>query len=177
MKVDSLLAKIAGLFLVAAITAGCSSTSTMDSNSGSDSSSASSSMDSGDSSAASSSSANNAAAVETGPSADDITTVFYFDFDQSTLKSSTRADLDAAADYLKTTSGSIRLEGHADERGSREYNLALGERRAKAVANYLAIQGVDRSRFDIISYGEEKPARLGSGESSWSKNRRAELKL
>jgi len=69
----------------------------------------------------------------------------------------------------------VRLEGHADERGTREYNLALGERRAKAIANYLAVQGLPSSQIESISYGEEKPAVTGSGESVWSKNRRVEL--
>ena len=76
---------------------------------------------------------------------------------------------------MRTRSGLVRLEGHADERGTREYNLALGERRAKAVANYLAIQGVPRPQIEVISYGEEKPAALGQGESAWAQNRRVEL--
>ena len=70
----------------------------------------------------------------------------------------------------------MTLEGHADERGSREYNLALGERRAKAIANYLILQGIDRSRIETVSYGEERPAALGSDEESWSRNRRVELR-
>lgn len=104
-----------------------------------------------------------------------LVTVFYFDFDQSSLSASTRADLDAVASFLKKSGAKVRLEGHADERGTREYNLALGERRAQAVANYLAVQGVSKSQLEIISYGEEKPAVLGSSESSWAKNRRVEL--
>lgn len=105
-----------------------------------------------------------------------LETVFYFDFDESTLSSATRAALDAQAAYLRGTNASVRLEGHADERGTREYNLALGERRAKAVADYLAIQGVSRSRLEVVSYGEERPVALGSDESSWAANRRVELK-
>ena len=69
----------------------------------------------------------------------------------------------------------VRIEGHADERGTREYNLALGERRAKAVSQYLILQGIDRSRVETISYGEERPAALGEDEASWSRNRRVEL--
>lgn len=171
MKVDSLIAKLAGLVLVATLAA-CSSTSTVDTSGSSGSNSSEPTTTSTDGNDGGST-----PVVSAGPSLSDIDTVFYFDFDQSTIKASTRASLDMAAEYLKTTSGSIRLEGHADERGSREYNLALGERRAKAIANYLATQGVRRSRFDIISYGEEKPAMLGSSERSWAKNRRAELKL
>ena len=105
-----------------------------------------------------------------------LDSVFYFDYDQSTLTSSARAALDAQAGALRGGSGEIRLEGHADERGSREYNLALGERRAKAVADYLAIQGVSRARIDVVSYGEERPVSLRSDESAYSQNRRVELK-
>ncbi len=108
--------------------------------------------------------------------AEPLKTVFYFNFDQSALLPDTRAALDAQAQRLRDTTGIVRLEGHADERGTREYNLALGERRAKAVANYLAIQGVDRARIETISYGEEKPVALGHSEQSWSLNRRVELK-
>ena len=104
-----------------------------------------------------------------------IKRVFYFDFDKATLNADVRADLDKQAARLRKNSVSIRLEGHADERGTREYNLALGERRAKAGANYLAIQGVDSSRIQTISYGEEKPVAFGADEASWSKNRRVEL--
>lgn len=105
-----------------------------------------------------------------------LETVFYFDFDQSSLRPETRAALDAQAAHLANTTGMIRLEGHADERGSREYNLALGERRAKAVANYLSIQGIDMSRIETISYGEEKPVAFGKDEASYQLNRRVELK-
>lgn len=104
-----------------------------------------------------------------------MVTVFYFDFDEATITDKTRADLDAAASVLKTAGISVRLEGHADERGTPEYNLALGERRAKAVANYLGLQGVDAGKLEVISYGEEKPVMTGSDEASWAKNRRVEL--
>ncbi len=106
----------------------------------------------------------------------DLESVFYFDYDQSNLTSSARAALDAQAGALRGGSSAIRLEGHADERGSREYNLALGERRAKAVADYLAIQGVSRARIEVVSYGEERPVSLRSDESAYSQNRRVELK-
>lgn len=110
------------------------------------------------------------------PVAVPLETVFYFDFDESTLRSATRAALDAQAAALRSSGRSIRLEGHADERGTREYNLALGERRAKAVADYLAIQGVSRSRMEVVSFGEERPVSLRSDESGWALNRRVELK-
>ena len=105
-----------------------------------------------------------------------LQTVFYFDFDQSALSPEIRAALDAQANVLRGQTGMVRLEGHADERGTREYNLALGERRAKAIANYLILQGVDRSRIETVSYGEERPAALGEDEGSWARNRRVELR-
>ena len=70
----------------------------------------------------------------------------------------------------------IRLEGHGDDRGTREYNLALGERRAKSVADYLVLQGVSRSQIEVISYGEEKPVAFGQNEQAFALNRRVELK-
>jgi len=86
------------------------------------------------------------------------------------------ADLEAHARYLaQHPSASVRLEGHADERGTREYNIALGERRAKAVERLLIVNGASTSQVETISYGEEKPAVLGSGEQSWAQNRRVEL--
>lgn len=104
-----------------------------------------------------------------------MATVYYFDFDEATLTAESRASLDAAAPALKAAAISVRLEGHADERGTPEYNLALGERRAQAVANYLGLQGVDAAKLEVISYGEEKPVMTGSDEASWAKNRRVEL--
>ena len=106
----------------------------------------------------------------------DLESVFYFDFDQDNLTMKTRNALDAQVSFLRNGSSNIRLEGHADERGSREYNLALGESRAKAVADYLVIQGISRSRIDMVSYGEERPASLESSESAYKLNRRVELK-
>jgi len=71
----------------------------------------------------------------------------------------------------------IRIEGHCDERGTREYNLALGEKRANAVAEILALNGISSNRIFTVSYGEERPVSEGSNESAWSKNRRAVLKI
>lgn len=107
---------------------------------------------------------------------DQLQTVFYFDFDQSVVKQDGFADLEAHARYLaQHPSASLRLEGHADERGTREYNMALGERRAKAVERLLIVNGASASQLETISYGEEKPAVMGSGEQSWAQNRRVEL--
>ncbi|GLS25434.1 peptidoglycan-associated lipoprotein Pal [Marinibactrum halimedae] len=105
-----------------------------------------------------------------------LDTVFYFDFDQAILRPDARIALAGHAAELKSSPRSVRLEGHADERGSREYNMALGERRANAVRDFLVLQGVDASLIETISYGEEQPLALGMSESSWSQNRRVELK-
>ena len=105
-----------------------------------------------------------------------VDTVFYFEFDQSLLTSDARAALTAHAASLSQAPRSIRLEGHADERGTREYNMALGERRAKSVRDFLVLQGVDAANIETVSYGEEYPAVLGSGDSTYAKNRRVELK-
>ncbi|PDH35865.1 MAG: peptidoglycan-associated lipoprotein [OM182 bacterium MED-G24] len=102
---------------------------------------------------------------------------FYFDFDQAIVKRSGFEILNKHARVLNIDSSlRLRLEGHADERGTREYNIALGERRANAVRSYLVARGASRSQIEVISYGEEKPAVLGGGESSWAQNRRVELK-
>ncbi|MDO3388816.1 peptidoglycan-associated lipoprotein Pal [Gilvimarinus sp. SDUM040013] len=108
-------------------------------------------------------------------SMEELETIIYFDFDQAVLMPEARALLLAHAEKLRGTDTAVRLEGHADERGSREYNMALGERRANAVRDFLVLQGVSRGNLEVISYGEERPLSLGSGESAWSKNRRVEI--
>jgi peptidoglycan-associated lipoprotein len=106
-----------------------------------------------------------------------LQTVFYFDFDKSAVQAQGLADLERHAQFLSSNPAvSVRLEGHADERGTREYNIALGERRAKAVARVLMVNGVSASQIETISYGEEKPAVLGHNDQSWAENRRVELK-
>ena len=98
----------------------------------------------------------------------------YFDYDQSSLTSEAQATLDRQAAFLKA-SPSFRLviEGHCDERGTREYNLALGDRRASAVRDYLVAKGINASRLSTISYGKERPSVGGSNETSYSLNRRS----
>ena len=103
-------------------------------------------------------------------------TLLYFDFDQASLRPESREALMRVAAALRNSSASVRLEGHADERGTREYNIALGERRARAVADFLVLQGVSASRLETISYGEERPAVAASNESAWAMNRRVEIK-
>jgi peptidoglycan-associated lipoprotein len=103
-------------------------------------------------------------------------TLFFFGFDKSDLAQESLDDLDAHAKYLAANgSAKVRLEGHADERGTRAYNLALGERRANSVARYLVIQGVNRSQIETVSYGEERPLSLSRDDTGWSRNRRVEL--
>ena len=103
-------------------------------------------------------------------------TVFYFDFDKALLKPESRAALLEHAAILQSSPRNVRLEGHADERGTREYNMALGERRALAVKEFLVLQGVSPSMIEVISYGEERAAAYGSNEDVWGLNRRVELK-
>jgi peptidoglycan-associated lipoprotein len=98
----------------------------------------------------------------------------FFDFDKSDVKSDSQQVLDRQAAWLKQyASTKVVIEGHCDERGTREYNLALGERRATAAKNYLVSKGIDAKRLQTISYGKERPAVLGANEASWSQNRRA----
>jgi len=106
---------------------------------------------------------------------DALDKVYYFDFDKSVVQPDAQAALTAEAECIKKFSSSVRLEGNADERGSREYNMALGERRANAVRDYLVLQGVDPTMIETVSYGEERPAVMGSNEEAWAKNRRVEL--
>ena len=102
--------------------------------------------------------------------------VVYFDFDKSDIKGDFRDVIQAHAEYLANNANvSITLEGHADERGTREYNIALGERRANAVQKMLTLQGASASQVRVVSYGEERPAALGHDEDAWSLNRRAEF--
>jgi len=102
---------------------------------------------------------------------------FYFDFDQAIVKREGHMELNKHATYLRENpSARVRLEGHADERGTREYNLALGERRANAVRAYLMAQGASSSQMEVISYGEERPASDGHNERAWALNRRVEMK-
>ena len=102
----------------------------------------------------------------------------YFDFDQSDLSEAARSTLDAKIAVLNSNPGvKIRIAGNADERGSDEYNMALGQRRAAAARRYLSQRGIDEARLETVSYGEERPAVRGEGESAWSQNRRDEFEV
>jgi len=104
-------------------------------------------------------------------------TTFYFQFDKAELDTEARNALVVHANDLKANPNRrVRLEGHASEEGTREYNLALGERRSQAVERYLQVQGVSANQLEVISYGEEMPADTGSTEQAYSRNRRVEMK-
>ena len=158
-----------------------SSSASTSSNSGSSgSSSSTSSSNSSNSSSSSSSSSSGAASSSSGgvdSAADKLAAVgntVYFGYDSAVLDGNSQATLFRQAAFLKgNPSLTVTIEGHCDERGTREYNLALGERRAVAARDYLLAQGVDPARIRVISYGKERPVAAGSNETSWSKNRRA----
>lgn len=100
----------------------------------------------------------------------------YFDFDSSEIRGEGTDIVAAHARHLATSpSAKVRLEGHTDERGSREYNIGLGERRAQSVRRALMLQGAADSQLSTVSYGEERPAAAGSDEAAWAKNRRVEI--
>ena len=103
--------------------------------------------------------------------------VVYFEYDQYNLTAKSIQALKGVSELMnKNSKITISIEGHADERGTREYNLALGQRRAESVANYLISNGINRNRLITKSYGEERPLSLGSNDVAWSKNRRVEIK-
>jgi len=105
------------------------------------------------------------------------TKVFYFDFDVSEFMASDRDVLAIHGRNMAANSGTrVRLEGHADERGTREYNLALGERRANSIRDYLVVNGASLSQIETVSYGEERPADQGQTEAAYRLNRRVEIK-
>lgn len=160
-----------GLALVLSILAGCSTTGSEDQNADANSGADNSGVMTGgaDQNGVDATPDDSEAQAE-------LETVFYFDFDQSMLKPESRAVLTAHAERLKADPRAIRLEGHGDERGTREYNMALGERRGIAVRDFLTLQGVDGSLIEVISYGEERPASMGSSDSAYAMNRRVEMK-
>ena len=176
MKVLPVAAKATSLIFAALFLAACSSTDTSEADAAAAEAAAAEA-------AAAEAAAAEAAAAEAAvaqqaleDAADAVGTVFYFEFDSSALTDSARTAVDAHIAALLGNDASVRLEGHTDERGTREYNLALGERRANAVRDYMVANGVPSYRIETISYGEENPAAYGSGESNWRQNRRVELK-
>ena len=114
--------------------------------------------------------------IEPGTQADlhyNVGDTILFDFDSSSVNSDSRSLLERQAEWIGHHDRAVIIEGHCDERGTREYNLALGERRAVAVKNYLQSLGVDPHRIDTVSYGKERPTVAGTGEEVWAQNRRA----
>lgn len=108
----------------------------------------------------------------------DIAAMVHFDYDRSDIRSDDMANLDRKAAILNANAGlRIRISGHADDRGSDEYNLALGNRRAAAAKRYLVSKGIADGRIDIVSYGEERPVAQGADEASWQQNRRDEFEI
>lgn len=104
--------------------------------------------------------------------------VIHFDYDQDAIKPEDRPVLDAKADIMRANPAlRIRISGHADDRGSDEYNLVLGNKRALAAKRYLESKGIDGSRIDVTSFGEEKPIDPGANEAAWAKNRRDEFEI
>jgi peptidoglycan-associated lipoprotein len=102
--------------------------------------------------------------------------IIYFDFDSSEIKGEGPAIVAAHAKYLTSNpSVKVRLEGHTDERGSREYNIGLGERRAQAVRRAMLLQGASEAQLSTVSYGAERPVATGSNEAAWAQNRRVEI--
>lgn len=163
-----------GMALVMAVLAGCSSNDTMNENSGSE--------QAGGSEATTDTGTANNDGLNGGDNTNsnqdmyaELDRVFYFDFDKSVLRPESRAALIAHAKRIKEGDNSVRLEGHADDRGTREYNMALGERRAQAVRDFLQLQGVNSSQMEVISYGEERPEVDGTSESARQQNRRVEM--
>ncbi len=162
------IGKAAALALSVVWAAGCSTTSTSDSESMADTAASSAASQSASGASMSGTSMSDVA---------NLATVFYFDFDQSQVKQESVVALRGHAKYLVANpSAKVVLEGHADERGTREYNMALGERRAQAIARVLTVNGVSSSQLELVSFGEEKPVVMGHDKASWSQNRRVELK-
>jgi len=105
-----------------------------------------------------------------------VARIVYFDFDSYTIKPEFQALIDGHARFLKAnTQRRIAIEGHTDERGGREYNLALGQKRSEAVRRALTLLGVSDNQIEAVSFGKEKPAAPGTGEDVWAQNRRAEI--
>jgi peptidoglycan-associated lipoprotein len=107
-----------------------------------------------------------------------IAQMVYFDFNKDDVRDDAKPTLDAKVGILNANQAlRIRIAGHTDDRGSDEYNLALGQRRAASVQRYLVSRGVDASRFETVSFGKERPAAQGADEAAWAKNRRAEFEI
>ena len=176
--------RLIAIFSAAFLLAACETASTTSSDSASDSASssaagtssasASSSDSSTSSSSASSSSSSAANALSPAEKLAKVGNTVFFDFDSAALSYDAQVTLSRQAAFLQLNPEAVVVvEGHCDERGTREYNLALGDRRASAARDFLLAKGIDAARIRTVSYGKERPAMLGSNEEAWAKNRRA----
>ena len=166
------------LTLIAAllVAAGCSSheTKTPDTAAGNTAGQGTSSAsNAGTATPNSSSGVNGNASADAGPPKGSV----YFDFDSNEVKGEFQPVIEAEARYLRShNDAKLRIEGNCDERGSREYNLALGQRRAEAVKKVMTVLGANGSKIETVSYGEEKPVATGHDEAAWAKNRRDDFR-
>lgn len=176
--------RLIAIFSAAFLLAACETASTTSSDSASDSASssaagtssasASSSDSSTSSSSASSSSSSAANALSPAEKLAKVGNTVFFDFDSAAISYDAQVTLSRQAAFLQLNPEAVVvIEGHCDERGTREYNLALGDRRASAARDFLLAKGIDAARIRTVSYGKERPAMLGSNEEAWAKNRRA----
>lgn len=173
------IAKIFPALVAAALLAACAgpSKTTVDPNAGAGTTSGGTTSGMGDGSVGSGSAMDGSqGGALGGPGASQENRVIYFDYDRFDVKPDYNAVVSAHGRYLSANPGTrIRLEGHADERGSREYNIGLGEKRAQAVRQALLLQGASAEQIATVSYGEERPAVIGSDEEAYSLNRRVEI--
>ena len=172
--------RLIAIFSAAFLLAACETASTTSSDSASDSASSSAagtssaSASSTSSSSASSSSSSAANALSPAEKLAKVGNTVFFDFDSAALSYDAQVTLSRQAAFLQLNPEAVVvIEGHCDERGTREYNLALGDRRASAARDFLLAKGIDAARIRTVSYGKERPAMLGSNEEAWAKNRRA----
>jgi peptidoglycan-associated lipoprotein len=166
--------RILALFAVAFLFAACETASNVSGDSASGSSTGSSTGSATASAASSSSSSTAATQMSDAEKLAQVGNTVYFGFDSSELDGEAQATLDRQAAFLNVNPTMVVIiEGHADERGTREYNLALGDRRAVSVRDYLLAKGLNAARIRTVSYGKERPSVVGSNEDSWAKNRRA----
>ena len=170
--------RLLALFAVAFLFAACETASNVsgDSASGSSSGSATGSATSSSTASTASSTSGSTAATQMSDAEKlaQVGNTVYFGFDSSELDGEAQATLDRQAAFLNVNpTVVVIIEGHADERGTREYNLALGDRRAVSVRDYLLAKGLDAARIRTVSYGKERPSVAGSNEQAWAKNRRA----
>ena len=175
--------RLIAIFSAAFLLAACETASTISSDSASDSASSSaagsssasaSSSDSSTSASSSSSSSSAANALSPAEKLAKVGNTVFFDFDSAALSYDAQVTLSRQAAFLQLNPEAVVvIEGHCDERGTREYNLALGDRRASAARDFLLAKGIDAARIRTVSYGKERPAMLGSNEEAWAKNRRA----